>query len=119
MTRSKANPEWVWLLSQISDLWKAKKQRPLMLSGQDAKLLKVMMGWFTPPELASLYRVYTESSPYWGPRCGYLVSGMFQERSVLLENPKFGVYAKEYQSKTETGTDSQVLMALGLGGKKL
>lgn len=92
---------WKELIEFIDRQWLAKKKRKYPFGGQDVKLLKMLCRYFTVPEIMALFSVYLTDSPFWGTRSGYLVAGMFQERAVLIDNPKFKKLAEEYQKKLQ------------------
>lgn len=87
--KSKTAELWPELLEHISETWQKKKGRKYPFMGQDLKLLKNMTSWLTSIEIMALWDCYLRSSEFWGPKTGFLVSGMFSERSILLDNSSF------------------------------
>lgn len=76
-------------MDHISKTWERKKGRKYPFTGQDLKQLKLLRGFFTAPEVMALWQCYLQASPFWGPKTGFLVSGLWAERSVLLDDPSF------------------------------
>jgi len=116
MTRCRSKPveQWAETLEHISTTWQKKKGRKYPFTGQDLKLLKQLRGWLTAPEVMAMFAVYVASSPFWGRSTGYLITGMWQERSVLLDDPSFKKLVVKFESELGLKEVKQVAMELGL-----
>lgn len=90
---------WSELLEHITTTWETKKGRKYHFTGQDLKLLKSLASWLGSIETMALWECYLRGSAFWGPKTGYLVSGMFMERSVLLDHPDKKKYMAECEKK--------------------
>ncbi len=62
-------------------------------------MLKQLRGWLTAPEVMAMVSVYCSSSPFWGPKSGFLLSGMWQERSILLDDPNFKKFVAKFEAE--------------------
>ena len=89
---------WPELIAHIDISWQRKKGRKYPWAGQDFKLLKLLARSFTVPEVQAMYSVYLKNSPFWGPKTGWLVSGLFQERGILTDDPDFKRLTAKYES---------------------
>lgn len=105
---------WADTVRLIDEAWQKKKGRKYPWTGKDFKLLRSLMGWLVAPECLALFSIYLKRSPYWGPRTGWLVSGLFQERGVLIDDPEFKHLTKEFEKKLGMAEVKQVAMELGL-----
>ncbi len=96
----KAATEW-WkeTLAHINETWKKKKGRDYPFTGQDLKQLKLLRGFFTAPEVMALWTCYLRGSPFWGQKTGYLISGLWAERSVLLDDLDFKKLTLKYEAE--------------------
>ncbi len=108
--KNKPTEFWAETLEHISQTWQKKKGRKYPFTGQDLKLVKQLRNWLTAPETMAMFSVYCSSSPYWGPSTGYLISGMWQERSILLEDSSF----KKLVAKLEAELGMKEAKAVGL-----
>lgn len=98
-SRSKPVEWWPETLEHISNTWQKKKGRKYPFSGQDLKQIKQLRGWLTAPEVMALWSTYLTSSPFWGAKCGYLIGGLWAERSILLDDPYFKRLVAKYESQ--------------------
>jgi len=105
---------WAETLEHISQTWQKKKGRKYPFTGQDLKLIKQLRNWLTAPEVMAMFSVYLSSSPYWGRSTGFLISGMWQERSILLEDPNFKKLVTKYEAELGMKEPKQVTLELGL-----
>ena len=112
--KKKAIELWPELIEHINKSWQKKKGRKYPWTGQDFKLLQILTRSFTVPELAALYSVYLMNSPFWGLKTGWLVSGFFQERGVLIDDPSFKTLVRKYEIELGMKEPKQVAMELGL-----
>lgn len=101
---------WAETIGHISNTWQRKKGRKYPFTGQDMKLIKQLRGYFTAPEVMALWSTYLTSSPFWGAKCGFLVSGLWSERSILLDDPNF----KKLVAKFEAELGLKEAKAVGL-----
>lgn len=106
---------WPETLEHINQSWLKKKNRKYPFTGQELKLVKQLRRWYTAPEVWALWTCYLLRSPFWGPKTGYLISGFWQERSVLLEDPEFKKLTAKYEA--DLGMKDVKEMALELGLK--
>lgn len=111
---SKKTEYWAELLEHINATWQRKKGRKYPFTGQDLKFLKQLRSWFTAPEVMAMFSVYCSSSPFWGVKSGYLISGMWQERSVLLDYPEFKKYVVKHEAELKLKTPKEVALEFGL-----
>src|ERR1041384_3628726 len=95
--QNKATEFWAETINHIDSLWHRKKGRKYPFTGQDMKLIKQLRGWLTAPEVMAMFTVYCSSSPFWGTKSGYLISGMWQERSILLDDSNFKKLVAKYE----------------------
>jgi len=105
---------WTETLEHVNATWQRKKGRKYPFTGQDLKMLKQLRGWFSAPEVMAMFSVYCSSSPFWGIKSGWLISGMWQERSVLLDFPNFKPLVKKYEAELNLKTPEQVALEFGL-----
>lgn len=98
-SHSKPVEQWAETLEHISITWQKKKGRKYPFTGQDLKLLKQLRGWFTAAEVMAMYAVYLSSSPFWGQKTGYLITGLWQERSILLDDPNFKRFVVKFEAE--------------------
>lgn len=113
-TPSKKTEYWTEMLEHISESWKRKKGRPYPFAGKDLKHLKQLRGWYTAAEVFALWSCYMVRSPFWGPKTGFLVDGLWAERSVLLDDPNFKPLVKKYEADLNLKTPEQVVLEFGL-----
>lgn len=109
-------PLWREMLKAISQEWEKKKSRPYRFGGQDLKLLRALVGWLSVPEVLALWTIYLRGGSFWGPKTGYLVSGMFQDRSVLLDHPEFKSLTERWEKDLEPDTEQRTFDSF-LGGE--
>lgn len=105
---------WAETLEHITSTWQKKKGRKYPFTGQDLKLIKQLRGWLTAPELMALWSTYLASSPFWGLKTGWLLSGFWQERSILLDDPQFKKLVAKYEADLGMREPKQVALELGL-----
>lgn len=98
-SRSRPTEYWTETLEHISQTWQKKKGRKYPFTGQDLKHLKQLRGWFTAPEVLALWSCYLQGSPFWGIKTGYLISGLWAERSVLLDDPNFKRLTAKFEAE--------------------
>ena len=98
-SHSKAVEWWPETIEHISSTWQKKKGRKYPFTGRDLKQLKDIRGWLTAAETMALWTTYLSSSPFWGQKTGYLISGLWAERSVLLDDPNFKRYVTRYEAE--------------------
>lgn len=103
---------WAETVGHISNTWQRKKGRKYPFSGQDMKLIKQLRAWLTAPEVMAMFSVYCSSSPFWGQKSGYLISGMWSERSVLLDDPSFKKLVAKFEKELGMREAKEVGMEL-------
>lgn len=98
--KKKAKAEW-WTetLDHISSTWQKKKGRKYPFTGRDLKHIKQMRTWLTAPETMAIWSVYLSSSPFWGHKTGHLISGLWAERSILLDDPNFKRLTAKFEAE--------------------
>lgn len=97
--KKEADPLWKELLEHISQTWEKKKGKKYFFTGQDLKLLKSLVSWLGSIEVMALWLCYLRGSAFWGPKTGFLVAGMYQERSILLDHPEKKKIMAELEKK--------------------
>lgn len=105
---------WAETLEHISSTWQKKKGRKYPFTGQDLKQIKLLRGWFTAPEVWALWTCYLLHSPFWGVKTGYLISGLWAERSVLLDDPDFKRLTAKYEAALGMKDPKELALELGL-----
>jgi len=90
---------WKETLAHIDETWKKKKGRSYPFTGQDLKLLKLLRNCFTAQEVLALWDCYLRASPFWGQKTGFLIAGLFAERSVLLDDLNFKKLTAKYEAE--------------------
>ncbi len=110
---------WTELLEHISSTWRKKKGRNYPFIGQDLKLIKLLRNYYTAAELFALWECYLARSPFWGPKCGYLVSGFWSERSVLLDDPNFKTLTRRYEAALGLKKPEEIASKLQLTAKSV
>ncbi len=105
---------WPETLEHISSTWLKKKGRKYFFTGQDLKLIKQLRGWLTAPELMALWSIYISSSPFWGAKSGWLLTGFWAERSILLDDPNFKTLVRKYEAELGMKEPKEVALELGL-----
>lgn len=111
-SRSKPVEWWPETLEHISSTWQRKKGRKYPFTGQDLKLVKQLRNYFTAPEVWALWTCYMNRSPFWGLKTGYLVSGLWAERSILLEDLNFKTLVAKYEKELGLREAKEVGMEL-------
>ncbi len=113
-SRSKPVQWWPELIAHIDTSWHRKKGRKYPWTGQDFKLLQLLTRSFTVPELQALFTVYLKNSPFWGPKTGWLVSGFFQERGILTDDPEFKKLVAKFEAELGMKEPKAITAELGL-----
>ncbi len=90
---------WAETLEHISSTWQKKKGRKYPFTGQELKQIKQLRGWLTAPEVMAIWSVYLSNSPFWGQKTGFLISGLWAERSILLDDPSFKKYVAKFEAE--------------------
>jgi hypothetical protein len=80
---------WAETVEWIHQTWMRKKGRKYPFMARDFNQLKLLRRYFTAPEVMALWDSYLEASPFFGSKTGYLISGFWEERSILLESAPF------------------------------
>lgn len=117
--KSKAIEGWPQLLDFVNEQYRLRKGRAYPWQAKDAAMLRKMCRWYSVPEMMALYKTYIKRSSFFGPKSGYLVSGMLAEHSALLDWPDFKELKKAYESVFNERTDAQIVLEFGLRGKAL
>lgn len=63
----------------------------------------------------ALWDVYLSNSPFWGAKTGFLVSGLWAERSVLLDDQNFKRLTAKHEAALGLKSPKQVTLELGIG----
>ena len=107
---------WKEMMEEIGALWMKKKGQKYYFSGQDLKLLKGLVSSYGVPRVMSMFSLYLRGGTYFGPRTGFLISGMVQDRGVLIDHAEFNSLSKKYEGQLED-LDKQSKFDDFLGGE--
>ncbi len=106
-------------MDHISKTWERKKGRKYPFTGQDLKQLKLLRGFFTAPEVMALWTCYLAASPFWGQKTGYLISGLWAERSVLLDDPNFKRLTAKFEADFGMKKAQELASEIDLSSKEI
>lgn len=105
---------WKDIISQMDAQWQKKKHRKYPFLGQDFKTLKTLLRLFSPQEVLGMWEIYLQGTTFWGPKTGYLISGMLQDRSHLIDHPDLKKLTAKYEAQLGMREVKEVAHELGL-----
>jgi len=108
------NPDVKQLADHINKVWLRIKKRKYPFMSKDFGMLKILLRSFTLAETMAMFDAYAYRSPFWSRATGMLISGFFNERSILLDDPNFKQLVKKYEAELNLKTPEQVCLELGL-----
>lgn len=114
-------PYWHELIAHIDASWTLRKGVPYGWDGREFARLRDLVRVYRAWGVMALWDLYMSTGGFWAKRTGYMISGLIEEKGLLLDDPKWKQLAKNYESKLEpvVRTDTQVLTALGITAKTI
>ncbi len=106
--------DWKLFIAIIDEQWQKKKHRKYPFLGQDFKTLKTMMRLFSSLEVLAMWEIYLRGTTFWGPKTGYLINGMLQDRSHLIDHPDLKKLIVKYELELGLREPKEVALELGL-----
>ena len=106
---------WAETLEHITATWQKKKGRKYPpFTGKELNMLKQIMGWLTAAETMALWSTYLVNSPFWGPKTGFSIVGLFSEKLTLIDDPNFKTLVRKFETELGLKEVKQVALELGL-----
>jgi hypothetical protein len=105
---------WKETVEWIHQSWMRKKGRKYPFMARDFKQLQLLRRYFTATEVMALWDSYLEASPFFGPKTGYLISGFWEERSILLESANFKNRLAMHEKRLGLNPAAATIGAVGL-----
>lgn len=112
--RRSKNEFWKETIEWIDQSWRAKKGRKYPFMPADFRTVQHLLKFYTPAEVCALWECYLKASPFYGSKTGYLISGFWQERSILLESKDFKTLSKKHEEKLGLVSVKDVVVDVGL-----